>query len=272
MNIVVCVKQVPSTTEVRLDPETHTIVRDGSLSVLNPFDAFAVELGVRLKEACGGKVTALSMGISATENLLRDAIARGADGAVLLCDRRFAGADTLATSYTLSLGVAQIGLPDLILCGRMAVDGDTGQIGPELAEQLNLPHATDVTAVDEVTCTHIFVTQAMDGSLRKLKVPFPCVLTIVRGVSLFGDAAMVRMPSIAGIRRSFDADVRVLDADAVKADPARIGLLGSATRVVGTHVPERTKVTAFIHGKPGELTRALLGIIEANGGSGHDTH
>lgn len=150
MNIIVCVKQVPSTTEVRMDPVTHTILRDGRQSVINPFDSTAVELAVQLKEAHGGTVTALSMGIPATETLLRDAIASGADNAVLLTDRRFAGADTLATSYTLSLGVAAIGKYDCILCGKMAVDGDTAQIGPELAEQLGLPHVTDVCAIYEV--------------------------------------------------------------------------------------------------------------------------
>ena len=146
MRYVVCIKQVPSTNEVRLDPVTNTILRDGRQSVVNPFDAHAVEEGVRLKERFGGEVLAISMGIPAVEELLRDAVARGADRAVLLSDRAFAGADTLATSYTLAAGIRRAGTFDLILCGKMAVDGDTAQIGPELAEQLGIPHLTEVSA------------------------------------------------------------------------------------------------------------------------------
>ena len=133
MNIIVCIKQVPSTNEVNLDPVTKTIIRDGKQSVTNPFDTFALEQAVQLKEQYGGRVSVLSMGIPAVERLLRDAVSRGADGGVLISGREFAGADTLATSYALSLGVAQTGDFDLILCGKMAIYCDTAQIGPELA-------------------------------------------------------------------------------------------------------------------------------------------
>ena len=135
MNIVVCVKAVPGSTEVKMDPKTHTIIRDGGEAVINPFDAVALEVALRIKderrsagEAC--TVTVLSMGIPVTEKLLRDCIARGADAGLLLSDRAFAGADTLATTYALSCGIARLGVPDLVLCGKMAVDGDTAQIGP----------------------------------------------------------------------------------------------------------------------------------------------
>ena len=147
MKIIVCIKQVPSTNEVKLDPETKTIIRDGRQSVINPFDTYAMEEAVRLKEKLGGTVCALSMGIPAVERLLREAMSRGVDSALLLSDRAFAGADTLATAYTLSLGVRHLGDFDLILCGRMAIDGDTAQIGPELAEDLGIPQVTNVTAI-----------------------------------------------------------------------------------------------------------------------------
>lgn len=149
MKIAVCIKQVPSTNEVRLDPVTNTIIRDGRQSVTNPFDTYAVEAAVQIKEQLGGEVTVLSMGIPSTERLLRDACSRGADKGVLLSDRAFAGADTLATSYALSLWCRTAGL-DLILCGKMAVDGDTAQIGPELAEHLGIPHITDVCEILEI--------------------------------------------------------------------------------------------------------------------------
>ena len=130
MKIIVCIKQVPSTNQVKLDPETKTIIRDGRQSVINPFDTYAIEEAVRLKEKLGGKVTALSMGIPATQRILREAMSQGVDEALLLSDRAFAGADTLATAYTLALGARHIGDFDLIVCGRMATDGDTAQIGP----------------------------------------------------------------------------------------------------------------------------------------------
>ncbi len=266
MNIIVCVKQVPSTTEVRMDPVTHTILRDGRQSVINPFDSTAVELAVQLKEEHGGTVTALSMGIPATEALLRDAIARGADKAVLLTDRRFAGADTLATSYTLSLGVAAIGNYDCILCGKMAVDGDTAQIGPELAEQLGLPHVTDVCAIYEVKDDHLVVLQKTDEGLRIIRIALPCVLTVVR------DIAVVRYPSIKGILHSQSADVRILNADALCADANRTGLAGSPTQVVSTYVPENIKRTEFLNGTAEQLAGSLLKLIESLGGQAHDSH
>ncbi len=266
MNLIVCVKQVPSTTDVRMDPVTHTIVRDARQSVLNPFDSFAVELAVQLKEQHGGTVTTLSMGIPATEALLRDTIARGADNAVLLTDRRFAGADTLATSYTLSLGVGAIGSYNCILCGKMAVDGDTAQIGPELAEQLKIPHATNVQSIDEALNDHLIVTQQIDGGTRQLHISLPCVLTVVR------DIVMVRMPSIPGIQRSLAADVRMLDADDIDADPTKIGLSGSPTQVVDTYVPQRKKKTVQLYGNTVDLSNTLLDIIRENGGDACDTH
>jgi len=266
MKLIVCVKQVPSTTEVRMDPVTHTIVRDARKCVLNPFDSFAVELAVRLREAYGGTVTTLSMGIPATEVLLRDTIARGASGAVLLTDKRFAGADTLATSYTLSLGVRAIGDYDCILCGKMAVDGDTAQIGPELAEHLGVPHATNVSSIDEVSENHLIATQHTDGGTRTLRIALPCVLTVEK------ETALVRFPSIGGIRRSLRADVRILCADDIAADPNRIGLSGSPTQVVNTYVPTRKKQTVHLGGDTAKIARSLMEIIEANGGRAHDQH
>jgi electron transfer flavoprotein beta subunit len=260
VNIIVCVKQVPGTTEVLMDPITHTIIRDGRQSVVNPFDSAAVELAVRQKESYGGNVTALSMGIPATEGLLRDCIARGADDAVLLTDRRFAGADTLATSYTLSLGIKVIGGYDLILCGKMAVDGDTAQIGPELAEQLGLPHVTDVCGIDKVTKDYLIVTQQTDDERRSIIITLPCVLTVVREI------AAVRFPSVESILQSMEADVRVWDADAIKSDPERIGLLGSATQVMRVYVPEKTKNTVVIEGETEQLVQPFLALIETFGG------
>ncbi|MEG2204797.1 MAG: electron transfer flavoprotein subunit beta/FixA family protein, partial [Oscillospiraceae bacterium] len=194
MKIIVCIKQVPSTNEVRLDPVTNTIIRDGRQSVTNPFDSYALEQAVELKEKMGGTVTVLSMGIPDTERLLRDAMSRGADAALLLSDRAFAGADTLATSYTLSLGVRKLGGADLILCGKMAVDGDTAQIGPELSEQLGIAHVTDVSEILSIEAGRITVRRLCDGGSQTLEVRLPALLTVLKDIN------MPRMPSIAGVR------------------------------------------------------------------------
>lgn len=243
MNIVVCVKAVPSSTEVKMDSKTNTIVRDGKQAVVNPFDAAALEVALGLRERLGGMVTALSMGIPDTTRLLRDCVARGADDALLLSDRAFAGADTLATSYALSLGIDRLEhRPDLILCGRMAVDGDTAQIGPELAGIYGVPCVTAVTELVEAGEGRVVVRHETDEGTATAEVPLPAVLTVSK------DIATLRMPSIAGVRRGEAADVVVLDAAAAGADRARCGLDGSPTQVVRSFVPERTSEAVEVAG------------------------
>lgn len=255
MNCIVCIKQVPSTNKVALDPETNTIIRDGKASVMNPFDSYALEEAVRIKEKFGGKVTALSMGIPATEKILRDAVARGADGACLLSDRAFAGADTLATSYALSLGVRKIGSFDLILCGKMAVDGDTAQIGPELAETLGIPHVTDVEEIISLERGAVTVRRVTDFGYEVVQAQLPALLCVLREINL------PRMPSIARIRVAEAADVAVWDAESVGADGTRIGLDGSPTQVVRTFTPERNKERITIEGSAKEAAKRTLEAI-----------
>ena len=237
MNIVVCVKAVPGSTEVKMDAKTHTIIRDGGEAVVNPFDAAGLEVALRIKderraagEAC--TVTVLSMGIPATEKLLRDCIARGADAGLLLSDRAFAGADTLATTYALSCGIARLGAPDLVLCGKMAVDGDTAQIGPELAGALNVPCAVGVTGLPAVTDGTVTVQRESDAGVATAAFPLPAVLTVAK------DVAELRMASIAGIRAAEEVEITVLTAEEAGADTARTGLAGSPTQVVRSFVPE----------------------------------
>ena len=255
MNCIVCIKQVPSTNEVNLDPITKTIIRDGRQSVTNPYDTFALETAVQLKERCGGTVSVLSMGIPATERLLRDAVSRGADRGLLLTDRAFAGADTLATSYTLSLGVRRLGDFDLILCGKMAIDGDTAQIGPELAAHLGIPHVTDVLAITEVGDASVTVETAWQGGVRQVKVALPALLTVQKDVN------QPRMPSIAGVKRGLEAPVEVLGAEAVQADAKRIGLTGSPTQVVRTEAPQRDSTDVYIEGDASQQAHKLAELI-----------
>ena len=255
MKIIVCVKQVPASNEVKLDPKTNTIIRDGRHAVINPFDSHALEAAVTLKQQLGGHVAALSMGIPASEEMLRDCIARGADDALLLTDRAFAGADTLATSYALARGVAALGEFDLILCGKMAVDGDTAQIGPELAERLGVPHVTDVSAI-EAEDGAVVVHRELGGYVQTLRVPLPAVLTVTR------DLGVPRLPSIAGVLRSEKQNIPLCNAEKVQADPARCGLKGSPTQVVKTYLPQRSRQVTEISGTAEEQCGALLQIMK----------
>lgn len=260
MKIVVCVKAVPGSTEVKMDPKTHTIIRDGGESVINPFDAAALEVALRIKDArvaAGEKcsVTVLSMGIPATEKLLRDCIARGADAGLLLSDRAFAGADTLATTYALTCGVTHIEAPDLVLCGKMAVDGDTAQIGPELAGALRMSCATGVVALDSVGPRSVAVRRESDAGVASVELPLPAVLTVAK------DVAELRMASIAGICAAESVEIPVLSAAAVGADTARTGLSGSPTQVVRSFVPERDEQGVEIAGDAATQATALAEIL-----------
>ncbi len=256
MKIIVCIKQVPSSNEVRLDPVRKTIIRDSKKAVTNPFDVTAAEAAVRIREQLGGSVTAISMGIPATEALLRDEIARGVDKAVLLTDRAFAGADTLATSYTLAQAIQTTGGADLILCGKMATDGDTAQIGPELAAQLNLPCVTDITEILEITEEYAVCRRNTDSGTEIIRIPLPAVLTVIKAL------VQPRLPSIAGIRKSLKADVSILNAERLGADPARIGLDGSPTQVIRTFVMEEKNEAVRIEGSPAEAAAAVYKIWE----------
>lgn len=239
-----------------MDPKTNTIIRDGRQSVANPFDTAALEVALALKDELGGRVSVLSMGIPDTCRLLRDAIARGADDALLLSDRAFAGADTLATSYALSMGLDELGDANLVLCGKMAVDGDTAQIGPELGGILGVPCVTGVSEVLEASDHRVVVRHDTDEGTEIVEVPLPVVLTVTK------DIATLRMPSIAGVRAAAGAEVRVLDAATLGADPACCGLAGSPTQVVRSFVPERSHEAATIAGTPAEQAAALLEVFE----------
>lgn len=254
MDVAVLMKAVPASTEVAMDPETHTIVRDGGDAVWNPFDTAALELALRLKDEQGARVSVLSMGIPATEALLRDAVARGADDCLLLSDRAFAGSDTLATSYALTLGLEALGGFDLVLCGKMAVDGDTAQIGPEVAEALGVPCVSAVEAL-EVCEGFAICTAVCDGVRRRLRVPTPCVLTVDK------TAADLRMPSVEGVLAAQGASVLVMGAADVGADPGRCGLAGSPTQVASCAVPKTESSCVAVEGEPAQVAKRLCELL-----------
>lgn len=258
MNVIVCVKQVPGTNEVKMNKETNTIIREGIEAIINPFDTYAVEEAVRLKEKTGGKATVLSMGIPSVAELLKETISVGIDEAVLLSDRAFAGSDSLATSYALSMGIRKIGNYDLIICGKQAMDGDTAQVGPGLAEKLGIPHTTYVRKIEEIGEDFIRCQRMTEDGYEVIEMPLPAVITVVKEIN------EPRLPSLKGKMRAKKTEVNVWTADDIGADKALCGLNGSPTQVVKTFVPEHDVDSEIIGGTPeeqaGTLARKLLSM------------
>ena len=231
MKTIVCVKQVPDAANVEIDPKTGTLVREGTRSILNPLDTFAIEEGLRIRDRLGGSVTVLTMGPPQAAQVLREAIALGADGGVLVTGRELAGSDTWATSYALARAIETIGGCDLILCGKQAIDGDTGQVGPELAVHLGLPQATYVRCVREISPARAVVECIIDDGFEVLEVPLPAVMSVVK------DLNEPRLPNLEDLSRARFAVLQTLGGAEIGADPARIGLEGSPTRVMSIARP-----------------------------------
>lgn len=232
MKIFVCLKQVPDAKDVRLDPVTNTLAREGVNSIMNPYDEHALEEAVRLKEACGGEVTVLTMGPPQAEQMLREAISLGADKAVLISDRAFAGADTWATSYTLEHAMRKLGEFDLVLCGKQAIDGDTAQVGPGVATRLNIPFLTCIQKVRGAENGRVTVERMMDDGYDVVTVRTPALLTVVKDIN------EPRVPSLKGKMKAKKAEIVTMNAADIGADPACIGLPGSPTKVVKVFPPE----------------------------------
>ena len=252
LNIIVCIKQVPETTEVEIDPETGRLKREGVASVINPFDEFAVEEGIRLKERHDGTVKVLTMGPPMAEASLRDAIALGCDEAWLATDRAFAGADTLATSYTLALCIEKMEPYDLIICGLKTTDGDTGQVGPELAEHLGIPHVCYVNKILEVTGDTIQLTRMLDDGVETLEAPLPALITVTKEIN------QPRLATLRGRLKARKADIKRLTSKDISGDPAKFGLDGSATRVIKVFTPTPPAGGEVAEGSPEELAERVL--------------
>jgi electron transfer flavoprotein beta subunit len=235
MNSIVCIKQVPDTTEIKIDPQTNTLIREGVESIINPFDLYAIEEAVQLKEKFGGKVTALSMGPPQVEKALRDAVALGVDEIILLSDRKFAGADSWATSHTLSSAIKKLGDFDLIFFGQQAIDGDTGQVGPGVAAFLNLPQVCFVKNIAEISEEKVVVHRLMEEGYDVVEVALPAVLSVVK------DLNTPRLPSLRGKRTAKKAELSVWNAENLGLDEKETGLNGSPTQVVKIFSPKLDK-------------------------------
>ena len=256
MNIIVCIKQVPDTTEVRINPETNTIIREGVESIINPFDLYAIEEAVRIKEESGGTVTVISMGPPQVETALREAISLGADQMIHLCDRAFAGADTWATSYTLARGIAKIGEYDIIICGKQAIDGDTAQVGPGIAFTLDIPQITYVKKIEEIKDGKIRVQRMMEEGYEVLEGDLPILLTVVKEIN------EPRLPSLKGKMKAKKAEIKTWGAGDIGADEKLLGLDGSPTQVVRIFSPPPREGGEILTGEPEEMAEKLLTALE----------
>ena len=231
MDIIVCIKQVPDTTIVRIDPKTNTLIREGVPSIINPEDKNALEQALVLKENCGAHVTVISMGPPQAKNALREALSMGADEAVLLTDRAFGGADTLATSKTLAGAIKAIGHYDIILAGRQAIDGDTAQVAPELAEHLGIPQVTYVQDV-KAEGDYLLVNRALEDGYEIIKVKMPVVLTAIKELNT------PRYMDVKKIFASSDDDIKIMTSADVDLDKSELGLSGSPTKVMKSMTKE----------------------------------
>lgn len=257
MKIIVCVKQVPGTNEVKMDPVTNTIIRENVESIINPFDTYAIEEAVRIKEKIEAEIIALSMGIPAASEMLKEAISLKADKGMLLTDRKFAGADTLATSYALSLGVNKIKDFNLIICGKQATDGDTAQVGPSLAKTLGIAYVTNVSKIIEINEEKMHLMKITDDGYEEVEVKLPALITVVKEIN------MPRLPSIKGMKIAKKAEIEFVTLNDTNADENRAGLKGSPTQVRKTFVPIHEVNSEVIIGTAEEQANKLAKILLA---------
>ena len=259
MNIIVCIKQVPDTTEVRIDPETNTLIRSGVECIINPFDMYAIEEGIRLKEKFGGKVSVVTMGPPQAEDALREAISLGADEAVLISDRAFAGSDTWATSYTLSKAVQKAGDYDLVICGKQAIDGDTAQVGPGISAHLDIPQVTYVKKIEEVDAEkrHMRVERMTEEGYEIIESPLPCLITVVKEIN------EPRLPSLKGKMRAKKAEIKKWGAKDLNVDPDLIGLNGSPTKVLKIFTPQPRGKGQILEGDAKEISEKLVELLRS---------
>lgn len=251
MNCIVCIKQVPDTAEVRINPETNTLIREGVPSIINPYDLHAVEAALQIREKVGGKVTVITMGPPQAEEALRETVSMGVDEVKLISDRAFAGSDTWATSYTLSKAIEKLGY-DIILCGKQAIDGDTAQVGPEVAEFLNIPHIAYVKKIEDVGASSIKVHRLMDDGYDVVESSVPVLLTVVKEINV------PRLPSLKGKMAAKKAVIERMDSKSIGAEEENLGLKGSPTQVKNIFAPHAKTERKVLEGTLEQQIDALI--------------
>ena len=256
MNILVCIKQVPGTNKVEMDEKTGVLKRDGVSSKMNPYDLYAIETALWIKEKTGGTVTAVTMGPPQAQAVIREAYMMGADDGYVFSDRKFAGADVLATSYTLSMGIRAIGEFDLIICGKQTTDGDTGQVGPALAEYLGIPHVIWVKLIEKVNEKSIVVEQDMVDSTAVVEISYPCLITVEK------DILQPRLPSYRKKLETKDRPVKIMTfKDFVDSNENNYGLSGSPTKVERIFPPDSNIERVLLEGTNNELVGNIYNIL-----------
>jgi electron transfer flavoprotein beta subunit len=252
MNILVCIKQVPGTSKVEVDPVTGVLKRDGIDSKMNPYDLYALEAALNIKEQKGGTVKVLSMGPNQALSVIREAYTMGADEGALISDRRFGGADVLATSYTIAQGVKEMGDFQLIICGKQTTDGDTAQVGPEMAEWLNIPHVANVKSIIEIEDSFITVEMDMPESVETVKIAYPCLITVDKGIF------EPRLPSYKKKLSTKDREIKILSLnDFNDKNEKNYGLNGSPTQVERIFPPEVNNDREMWTGSSNELSKRI---------------
>ena len=254
MNIVVCLKQVPDTTAVKIDPKTGTLIRDGVPSIINPEDKHALEAALTIKDTVGAKVTVISMGPPQAQNALREALCMGADEAILITDRAFAGADTLATSKALAGALRKLEY-DIVFAGRQAIDGDTAQVGPEIAEHLGIPQVTYVQDV-KVEEDGLLVNRALEDGYELIQVQTPVLLTAIKELN---------EPRYMNVKYIFDTankEVQIWSANDIEVSQEELGLKGSPTKVRKTMTKETKGAGELINEVPQEAVKYVLGKLK----------
>ena len=256
MKILVCIKQVPGSNNVEVDPVTGVLKRSGIPSKCNPYDLYAIEAALSLAERFGGTVETLTMGPPQAKAVIQEAVCMGASRGTVLTDRKFAGADVLATAYTISQGIRKCGTYDLIICGKQTTDGDTAQVGAEVAEYLNLPNVSNVLSIDDLTEGKLHVTASLDDKIQSMTVTLPCL------VSVDGDINTPRLPSYKIRKALTDDTVNFLTfADFDDQNPDHYGLTGSATQVERIFPPEKVSSKQNIEGDAEAQANALFDLL-----------
>ncbi len=258
MKILVLIKQVPDTTDVKIDPVTNTLKREGVASVINPFDMYAIEEALRVKDRVGGnsEVIVISMGPPQAKEALKEAVSMGCDNAVLLSDRKFAGSDTWATSYTLSQAIKKIGGYSMIFCGKQASDGDTAQVGPGVSMHLDIPQVTYVKKIESVDSGKAVVERMTEEGYDIIETPLPAVFTVVKEIN------EPRLPSLKGKMKAKKIEIPVWSADDIACEAGKIGLEGSPTRVVKVFSPAPREGGQVLTGEPEEIAVKLAAVLK----------
>ncbi len=259
MDIIVCIKQVPETSDIKIDPQTNTLIREGASNIINPYDMYALEEAVRIKERMpGSKVTVITMGPPQAETALREAISLGCDQAILITDRAFAGSDTWATSYTLARAIKKLGNFNLIICGKQAMDGDTAQVGPGISVQLDIPQVTYVKKIRSIDIAKALacVERMTEGGYEVIQTPLPCLFTVVKEIN------EPRLPSLKGKMRAKQIKIASWSSKDIQADPEMIGLAGSPTQVIKIFSPPPRKGGQILQGPTEEVVDKLANILK----------